>query len=164
MGKFKEKLYRFMYGRYGADQLYTFLMILFIVLWVIEIIVFAVVPEGTWQTVTSIVFAVLSASLMGWMIFRSMSRNIAKRRRENEIYLKASRAVKRFFTFNTARSTKSRNQDDAIYVFRDCTKCGCVLRLPRRVGKHKVKCPRCSHSFFVKAKKFKYKAPKAKKY
>lgn len=144
-----------MYGRYGTDQLYTFLMILFMVLWLGEIIALWIIPDQTAKSIVSAVCGVLLTAVMVWTVFRSMSRNIAKRRRENEIYLKAMRAVKRFFTFNTSGGTKSRNRDDVQYVFRDCTKCGSVLRLPRREGKHKVKCPRCSHAFYVKAKKFK---------
>ncbi len=160
MGKFKQKLYNFMYGRYGTDQLYSFLMIVFFVLWIAELIAVAVIPEGMGQAIAAVAFGVATFGLLFYMIFRSMSRNIYKRRRENEIYLKASMAVKRFFTFNTSGGTGSFNRDDATYIFRDCTKCGSVLRLQRRQGRHKVKCPRCSHSFYVKAKKFKYKAPK----
>lgn len=160
MARFKEKIYRFMYGRYGTDQLYSFLMVLFFIVWLCEIIAVAIIPEGVAQGIASVVGAALTTLLIFLMIFRSMSRNIYKRRRENEIYLKASRAVKRFLSFNTSKKTKSFNRDDAQYIFRDCTKCGSVLRLPRRVGRHKTKCPRCSHSFYVKAKKFKYKAPR----
>jgi len=112
------------------------------------------------QAIVSIVCGAFIILIITWSIYRSMSRNIAKRRRENEIYLKAMRGVKRFFSVNTSRSTKSFNRDDAQYIFRDCTKCGSVLRLPRRKGRHKVKCPRCSHGFYVRAGKFKYKAPK----
>ncbi|MBQ4090993.1 MAG: hypothetical protein IJC64_01615 [Clostridia bacterium] len=158
MGKFREKLYRFMYGRYGTDQLYSFLMILFFILWVVELVVLAIVPEGQLQGILSIVFGALTMGIILYMTYRCMSRNIYKRRRENEAYLKASRAVKRFFSFNTSGGTKSRNRDDAQYVFRDCTRCGSVLRLPRREGRHKVSCPRCRHSFYVRSGK--YKAPR----
>ena len=35
MGKFKEKIYRFMYGRYGVDELYKFSMVVFFILWLV---------------------------------------------------------------------------------------------------------------------------------
>ena len=157
--KFKEKLYRFMYGRYGADDLYSFLMICFVVTWVAEIITMMIIPNSyaVLKTVLSIVFGVLLVSLATLTTWRAMSRNIAKRRHENEIYLRAMRTTKRFFSFNTSRKTKSLNRDDYSHIFRDCTKCGSVLRLPRREGRHKVKCPRCAHSFYVTARKFKIK-------
>ena len=156
--RFREKMYRFAYGRYGTDDLYSFSMIVFAIIWVAEIIAVMIVPEGVGKTVMTFVFGAIIMLLLSWTMFRMMSRNIARRRRENEIYLKTRRAVARFLSFNTATRTRSRNRDDYSYIFRDCTKCGSVLRLPRREGKHKVRCPRCSHEFNVKAKK--YKAPK----
>ncbi len=146
-----------MYGRYGTDNLYNFITYLTIFLILADMITVACIPEGTTQAIISILFSALIIFLFVWNIYRTMSRKVAKRRRENERYLKASRAIKRFFSGNTSKRTKSFNRDDASYVFRDCTKCGSTLRLPRRVGKNKVKCPRCSHSFYVKAKKYNYK-------
>ncbi len=157
MGKFKEKMYRFMYGRYGADNLYNFLCIITLILIVAEYIVMFFVPEGIASIITSLTFSLVISFNLAWSIYRTMSRNIARRRRENERYLKLKRGVVRFFSFNTSGGSKSLNRDDGMYVFRDCTRCGSVLRLPRRVGRHKVKCPRCSHSFYVKVKKFKKK-------
>ena len=150
MNKFKEKLYRLMYGRYGIDELYKFSLAVFLVLWVAEIIAIAVIPDVGAKRVARLCFSVVITLLMVWMIFRTMSRNIYKRRRENQIYLKAFRAVKRFFSGNTA--SRGSIRDDAYYIFRNCTKCGSTLRLPRRVGKNRVKCPKCGHGFYVKVK------------
>ena len=161
MGRFREKIYRFMYGRYGADALYNFLTWLNVILILLSFVVTAIMPaEGIATAIVSISFRVVITAIFVWDIFRMMSRNIAKRRRENEIYLRTRGAVKRFFSANTSKGTRSFNRDDAAYVFRDCTKCNSTLRLQRRVGRHKVKCPRCSHSFYVKVKKFKYKKNK----
>ena len=152
MGNFREKIYRFMYGRYGTDELYYFLFFLFFLIWVVQLILVAFMPKGLASTVVSLIFNILTFLIIFFMIFRTMSRNIYKRRRENEIYLKVRRATSRFFKRNTSTKTTSRNIDTAEFIFRDCTKCGATLRLRRNPGKHKVKCPRCSHSFFVKSK------------
>lgn len=157
MGKLKEKMYRFMYGRYGTDNLYNFITWFTIAIILLDMIVVACIPEGTLRAIISVCFSVVIMLLFVWNISRTMSKKIAKRRRENERYLKISRAIKRFFSGNMSRGTKTFNRDDATYVFRDCTKCGSTLRLPRREGKNRVKCPRCSHSFTVKAKKYNYK-------
>ena len=141
-----------MYGRYGTDQLYKFNLVLALVLILAEIVVSYALPDTLLFSYIALALSILIFVLYGRMIFRSMSRNIYKRRKENERYLKISGAVKRFFTFNTSRKTKSRNRDDLYYIFRDCTKCGATLRLPRKKGKHKVRCPKCSHSFFVRSK------------
>ncbi len=157
MGRFKEKMYRFMYGRYGTDSLYNFLCIATLILIVLEYIIMLFVPEGLPYLIVSLAFSAVIMFNLIWSVFRTMSRNTAKRRRENERYIKLKRGVLRFFSFNTSRRTKSLNRDDAVYIFRDCTSCGSVLRLPRRVGRHKVKCPKCSRSFYVRTKKFKIK-------
>ena len=157
MGRFKEKLYRFMYGRYGTDNLYNFLTVTLIILILSEYIVIAVVQSEPARTIVSISFSILISLVFVFMTFRMMSRNIYKRRQENERYLKAKRWAKRVFSFNTSRKTQSFNRDDVSHIFRDCTMCGSVLRLPRKAGRHKVRCPRCSHVFYVKAKKYKVK-------
>ena len=141
-----------MYGRYGNDKLGTFSLITVLVLIVADAILGAAIPEGVARVVVGLGMSLVITLFYIWIIFRFMSRNIYKRRRENEIYLKACRGVKRFITFNTSSGTKSRNRDDAYYIFRDCTSCGATLRLPRKQGKHSVKCPKCTHSFYVKSK------------
>ncbi len=141
-----------MYGRYGTDELYLFCTILSLVLVVADFIVQAAMPASTAKTVVTISLLVAIVGLFAWMTFRSMSKKIYKRRRENGIYLNIVGALKRFFTFNTSRKTKSQNKDDALYIFRDCTKCSATLRLPRKKGRNKVKCPKCSHKFYVVSK------------
>lgn len=152
MGRFKEKLYRFMYGRYGTDKLYHFTLIVAVILLVAELVVNYALPASLVKSYVALALSISVILLYTWMIFRTMSRNVYKRRKENERFLKICNALKRFFTFNTSCKTKSRNRDDATYIFRDCTKCGATLRLPRKKGRHKVKCPKCRHSFFVKSK------------
>ncbi len=155
MGKFKEKLYKFAYGRYGVDQLYYFLLGLALAVVVADFITQWLMPEGLAKTILGLSASAVMLFLFVWMVFRSMSRKIYKRKLENERFLRFVGSLKRFVTFNTSRGTKSRNTDDAYYVFRDCTKCHSTLRLPRKVGRNRVKCPRCSHKFYIKAKKFK---------
>ena len=141
-----------MYGRYGIDELYKFSLVVILVLIVADIVLRYTLPQSVVAACISLVLSIAFIGLYVWMIYRTMSRNIYKRRLENERFLKLRRAFVSFFTFNTSRKTKSRNVDDAAYIFRDCTKCGATLRLPRKKGKHKVKCPKCSHGFFVVSK------------
>ena len=152
MRRFKEKLYRFMYGRYGFDDLHKFLLFTVCFLMVAELMVSRLLPECTAVLIAGAFLSMLILALYVWILFRAMSRSILKRRKENEIYLKASRFVKRCLTLNTSRKTRSRNLDDAMYIFRDCPKCTATLRLPRNPGKHSVKCPKCAHSFYVVSK------------
>lgn len=152
--RFREKLYRFMYGRYGvADDLHKFLMISFFVVWIADLITSAAIPAGKAKLIVSLSFMVISIGILSWMTYRMLSKNIYKRRKENDTYVKIRGAIKQTLFLNTSRKTKSRNEDTNEYIFRDCTNCGSTLRLPRKEGKHSVKCPRCSHSFYVISKK-----------
>lgn len=163
MDKFKEKFIRFMYGRYGVygqDALYKFLFYASMVLIIVNLILTVAITSGLVKSILSGCISVAIILMLGYSVFRFLSKNIPARRKENEIYVKITKALKRFFTFNTALKTRSHNRDTETLIFRDCTYCGSVLRLPRRVGRNKVKCPRCSKSFYVKAGK--YKQPKKK--
>ncbi len=144
-----------MYGRYGADDLYMFTSILNFILLILGVILSFVLPEGVIRISVCASLLVAELALMSIGISRVLSKNIVKRRHENEQYLKTVNALKRFFTFNTSSSTKSKNTDDEYFVFRDCTKCSSTLRLPRKRGRNKVRCPRCTHSFYVKVGKYK---------
>lgn len=142
-----------MYGRYGNDQFNLFLSIFSLVLVAINFIIQIVLSASPTKTVIDIVLFILIIGIFALATFRSMSKQIYKRRRENGIFLNVVGKLKRFFTLNTSSKTKSPNKDDASYIFRDCTKCSCTLRLPRKKGRNKVKCPKCGHKFYVIAKK-----------
>lgn len=151
--RFREKLYKFMYGRYGTDKLYSFCNILIIILFVTSFLLSFIIKNEVALAWANLIIFALEIFLIVWSISRMFSKNIYKRRRENEIYLKIAASSKRFFTFNTSKISKSGTPDNHQFIFRDCTKCHAILRLPYKEGRNKVKCPRCSHFFYVRAKK-----------
>ena len=143
MDKFKARLYRFMYGRYGTDTLskvmlwaYASVLIIYSVLRVVFVL--ALRDNTLAPIILSVCYIVISVGLVGWMFFRMFSRNIAKRRRENE----------RFCGFFKLRHNMFR--DRKTHVYRKCPKCKAVLRLPKARGKHTVVCPRCKNRFEVR--------------
>ena len=75
----KEKLIRFMQGRYGIDQLSKLL----IVLGVVAVLVSAFVNWG----VLGLIIYFLGWVLVIWGYFRVFSRNVSKRYAENEAFL-----------------------------------------------------------------------------
>ena len=134
MGKFTNKVAGFFDGRYGSDTLNRVLTGIYLT-W---LIVFTIVDIF----VDSIIF-----SIVGWCItlyffilvmFRTMSRNIYARRRENE----------KFCGFFKLKKNKFR--DRKTHVYRKCKSCKAVLRLPKAKGKHFVVCPKCKNRFEVK--------------
>ena len=127
-----DKFNRFMYGRYGADQLYYALIVLFFLL-----------------SVSANLFRIpllilLSDGVLVWAFLRYFSKNIYKRREENRKWLLLWQKIKNFFTLQ-----RDRIRDRKVCRYRKCKYCRAITRLPIRKGKHSVRCPRCNKSFNV---------------
>ena len=133
MGGLRDKIVRFMYGRYGIDQLHLALLAVYFVLFIISIFV------------NFIVIGILMWADLIWMTFRMLSRNIAKRKGENEKFLKLWNPLKA-----KGQLAIRRVKERKAYRFRRCPYCKTVLRLPKRRGKHTVSCPRCHREFKVR--------------
>lgn len=113
---------RMMMGRYGGDQMGIGILILsmainFVPFWPARIV---------------------SILLLAWAVFRMFSRNIARRRMENEKFLRVWYPVKNFFV----RLFKRRPDAKTHKHFR-CPKCRQELRVPRGKGKIVITCPKC---------------------
>ena len=77
----RNALQRFMYGRYGNDQLNLFLMGLYLALYLVYLFVRA-------DLLYLVSFALLAVTL-----FRMLSRNVERRRRENIWFLRTFKPV-----------------------------------------------------------------------
>lgn len=134
MGKIKSALYRFMYGRYGMDTLGTFLLIVYTVMMVLEMILSFFIESPLFY----FIWWLIAFGVIIFAIYRMFSRKIEKRRRENT----------RFCGFFKLRKSKFR--DRKTHVYRKCPHCHATLRLPKAKGKHNVVCPRCKNRFSVR--------------
>ncbi|MBQ0092721.1 MAG: hypothetical protein KBS45_05285 [Clostridiales bacterium] len=130
--KLRETVARFLYGRNGPDKLYSVCLIASIILMFVNLFVKNVVLE------------IISFLLLSYAIFRLLSRNVYKRQEENRKFLRLCTRVRNWFS-----TTKSRLTDRS-HAYRKCPNCKSQLRLPRKKGKHTVRCPRCSATFDVK--------------
>ena len=130
MRNIKNKLAHFMYGRYGTDQLYTALIVAYFILIVVNLFI------------SSKIISFLMSAVLIWIIFRTLSRNIDKRRLENEKFKKLWNPVK-----SKGSLTIRRVKEIKTHRFHKCPHCKKVLRLPRMRGKHTVKCPCCNKEF-----------------
>ncbi len=131
--KFRDKLIRFMYGRYGVDRLYHGLIALYFILLITNIFV------------DSIYLAVTMWLVLIYAAFRIMSRNHSARSKENALFVKLTNPITAFFSTNFVRLRDIRKKR-----YRTCKHCKAVLRLPIKKGAHTVKCPKCSREFKVK--------------
>ena len=71
MSKWQNRLYNFLYGRYGADELYQFCLILYLVLFVVNIFL------------NNIIIFWIQTFIIVVTFYRMFSRNIKKRRCKN---------------------------------------------------------------------------------
>ena len=120
------KLAGMMQGRRGADTLSNFLVVVGIVMLLASII------PGL-DLLSWVAFVVLAYSL-----FRSYSKNIAARDRENAAF---ERVVEKPRKQLSLMRTKWTNRKTTRY-FR-CRGCGQVLSVPRGKGTLRVVCPKC---------------------
>ena len=126
LGRMGERLARFMYGRYGNDQLNRFLTVTSLILLVLSVIPYL---WALWF---------VALGLIIWSSFRCYSRNIYKRRCENERFLKMIRPIKDHF-----RLQKNKRRDRKTHRYFKCKHCRAVLRVPKGKGKIDITCPRC---------------------
>ena len=124
----RERIYRFMQGRYGQDAFSRFLLGAVLVCIVLNVFLKSnLVSAVTWL-------------LLFYSYFRIFSRNYAARSRENEYYL--SRTAKFRYWLDQQRRLADERKYHHIYV---CPKCRQKIRIPKGKGKIMVRCPKCMH-------------------
>ena len=130
----KERMQRFMAGRYGNDQLNQFIFIVAIISMVLEII--------TRQSL----FYTLRLVLLILAYVRVFSRNINKRYEENMKFLQKKDAILNKFRKQKYYAAQRRNFH--IYT---CPQCKQKIRIPKGKGKISITCPKCRTSFIKKS-------------
>ena len=132
MNRFKDKMARFMYGRYGMDQLSRNLSLICLVLLIVTMFVR-----------NNVIYMIALVGIV-YTYFRIFSRNISKRAQENQKYLSATAKLRQ--RLNKEKNMMKQRKDYHIYT---CPSCGQKVRIPRGKGKIEISCPKC-HSKFVK--------------
>ena len=134
--KIRCALARFMYGRNGVDQLGRAMLYGIVALCVAGMLLQRVPVAGRVLSLVETVLWVL-------LLCRMFSKNLTKRRAENEKFMAWWR-----FRQNDLRGARARHADTAHKYVR-CS-CGTYCRVPRNVGKVELTCPRCGAKRVVK--------------
>lgn len=129
----RNALQRFMYGRYGNDQLNMVLVLLSLALYLVFVVT-------SWTFLYAVSFMLMAAAL-----FRCLSRNYDRRRAENGRFLSLVQPVTRWYRL---RRTIRRDKDHCYFK---CPNCGQQLRVPRGKGRITVTCRGCGASFQEKS-------------
>ncbi len=118
-------LQRFMMGRYGTDKLNIAILVTGLIASLLSTIIRLPLLD--------LLLMLVSYGLMGWALFRTLSRNTYKRYQENRKYL----------------MLRQRWQDREHRYF-DCPRCRQQVRVPRGKGKISISCPKCKEKFIRK--------------
>ena len=129
----KEKIRQFLSGRYGNDQLNTFL--LFLVLLTI------------WfgRAAHAGLISFIGELLWIWALYRGLSRNIYRRRSENALFLEKTKIPRAHIR---AKMMDIRDKYSRHFV---CPGCGRINRVPRNQGKITITCPACFKKYDKKS-------------
>ena len=134
----RERIARFMAGRYGVDSLYYALFVSSFVLFIINMFLINF-------RILSLIIALVADALFFYAIFRFLSRNVYKRQKENTAYLNFMKKPKQYLNL-----IKCKFRDRKTHVYKRCPSCRNNLRLPKEKGKHTVVCPCCKNRFDVR--------------
>ncbi len=134
MKKLREKLYEWMQGRNGVDEMGLFLIGASLVLLLIG------------SFINGFLLSLIAFGLLIYSYFRVFSRNIGARQAENNRYL-AEREHLRF----KLQSKKVQFSMRKTHKYLKCPKCRQKMRVPRGKGKIEVTCPHCGEKFITKS-------------
>jgi uncharacterized paraquat-inducible protein A len=137
MNSWRYKLISFMSGRYGNDRLNYTLFFVYLLVWLINLFVFS--------SIVSLILDLAQLSLMLTVLFRMFSRNIYKRQKENQLFLKLFGKY-----LPDTQLLKNKYIDRHTHVYKKCKNCKSVLRLKKIKGEHTAICPKCSNRIKVK--------------
>ncbi len=124
---------RFMTGRYGGDPFNVFLLALYLVLYLVSLFTRWVVLE------------LVAMALILYALYRSLSRNLERRRAENARFLQIARPIAR--RWNTFRA-RARDKEHCYFK---CPNCGQQMRVPKGKGRITVHCRSCGAAFEKKS-------------
>ena len=129
----RQYMTRFMAGRYGGDHLNLFLIALYLILYVV------------FAFTRLLVFELLGVALLFVSLFRTLSRNLERRRAENNRFLQIVRPIGRKWSAFRARV------HDREHRYFKCPNCGQQMRVPRGKGRITVHCRACGAVFEEKS-------------
>lgn len=133
MRNFMSKIYTFMQGRYGNDQLNISLFVIAVILLLVSRLA---------HGIAGAVLSLLELAVLALAIYRALSRNIYKRMAENRKFLPIYNAVTSWFSL-----TYKRFKEGKTHRYYKCPQCKAQLRVKNIKGPHTIKCPKCGNKF-----------------
>ena len=124
---------RFMSGRYGMDQLGMATAVVYLIVAFLS------------GLFCSPILQLISLALLALFVFRSFSKKASKRYQENQVFLKIWRPI-----WSWVRHPAQTWKEHRHYKYYHCPTCRQTLRVPRKKGKIRIRCPKCGTEFIKK--------------
>lgn len=124
---------RFMYGRNGMDQLNRALLTAYLVLFALQMLTAGILRSVMLTRIVDLLLWVVMILVM----FRMFSRNLPKRREENQKWVSWWYQVK---SRNSGARARHADKDHKYFT---CRSCGAICRVPVGKGKIIITCPKC---------------------
>lgn len=130
----REKLIRFMQGRYGVDYFAK-----------------VIVTVGMLLVILGMLLKWNGIYFIGWLVviyayYRIFSKNIAKRQQENQLFLNKTYRLRCKVAAWKRKLCERKNYH--IYL---CPQCKQKIRIPRGKGKIEIRCPKCGNTFLKRS-------------
>lgn len=129
-----------MYGRNGVDQMWRILFWVYLAVCILR----AIIVSVTKSAILAGILDLLTTALAVYLLFRIFSKNLPKRREENQKFLNWFWKAK-----SNAAGAKARRADKDHKYF--TCKCGAVCRVPVGKGKIVITCPKCGREIHGKS-------------
>lgn len=130
----KERVQRWMIGRYGFDELSKVHLGVTIALMLVSMF-----------TKSSILY-ILALVLLVYCYYRAFSKNIGKRQQENQKYRNM-----RYQSVIKWNAFKNRQTQKKTHRFYKCPQCKQTVRVPKGRGRICITCPKCRMEFIKKS-------------
>ncbi len=124
--RFNNSVQRFMYGRYGIDELGSFMILVSLIFAVLSFVPF----------LSLLGFAPMVIIILSYI--RCFSKNHTKRRNELDKYLKLKGRLRDWVSL-----CKRKRRDKKTHRYFKCKLCKKILRVPKGKGKIEIICPKC---------------------
>ena len=130
----RERMQRFMAGRYGTDQLSKMYLAVTFILLIVSMF-----------SKLSIIYLV-ALLLLAYTYYRMFSKNVSKMYAQNQKYLNV-----KYNLVAKMDARKKRWVQRKEYHFYKCPSCKQRVRVPRGKGKISITCPKCRTEFIKKS-------------
>lgn len=131
MGNFNNNMRNFMQGRRGTDEFGRFISIVALIFIVLQIIF------------RRAAFYYIAMGAIIYQLFRSFSKNYAKREAENRKYVEIRDSIFR----RKKKNTYYQSAGTPGFRYFNCPGCGMKMRAPQGKGRIRVTCKTCGKKF-----------------